>query len=497
MSSDFANHLQTAYEGLEDDSIQITEEIAEFEEYLQFLKDRQTEIADTVSSAGEITIDQFLGTVAMRICDDESELAVNFLSEHFGASKTRARYCVSLAISDLAFDHENSYANFHGYDIEDEHWSSISEMNYLFHNGTCHYGPDESIQNLSEDLTDLLEYVDSSLPFNDKPSLLLLAGIAAGFPSPEFALSQSLPPTTPYAYDAFLEDRTRFLCLSFAIYCAQKSRVRDSFERQPAKKTDWLKATPWLLPLVDGSNNSALDLLLETVDKLGYSYIEPGEILFKNSANEDWVEPIRNTASMIANRLRKVTSRVMHYKSNEVEIILTDDGGTVFAWVGTKREGVLTSFDTEHFAVVGLPDSNQAFAAGCAISWFVDCAINITREIPMVRQKSEIVTRGYIRHRTFNELPAFSRHRSEVRRGIHNPPVAHWVAAHIRHLSGKSPNPSHVAEAPERLQVRMGRFDTWVRAHERGGRGGNLHEVFSRLSEYSMLADSLGLLDRH
>ena len=285
MSSDFANHLQTAYEGLEDESIQITEEIAEFEEYLQFLKDRQTEIADAVSSSGEISIDQFLGTVAMRICDDESELAVNFLSEHFGASKTRARYCVSLAISDLAFNHENSYANFHGYDIEDEHWSSISEMNYLFHNGTCHYGPDESLQNLSEDLTDLLEFVDSSLPFNDKPSLLLLAGIAAGFPSPEFALSQSLPPTTPYAYDAFLEDRTRFLCLSFAIYCAQKSRVRDSFERQPAKKTDWLKATPWLLPLVDGSNNSALDLLLETVDKLGYSYIEPGEILFKNSAH--------------------------------------------------------------------------------------------------------------------------------------------------------------------------------------------------------------------
>ena len=38
MSSDFANHLQTAYEGLEDESIQITEEIAEFEEYVMGAK---------------------------------------------------------------------------------------------------------------------------------------------------------------------------------------------------------------------------------------------------------------------------------------------------------------------------------------------------------------------------------------------------------------------------------------------------------------------------
>jgi hypothetical protein len=58
------------------------------------------------------------------------------------------------------------------------------------------------------------------------------------------------------------------------------------------------------------------------------------------------------------------------------------------------------------------------------------------------------------------------------------------------------PNPDHVALAPPRLRRRMGSSDTWVRAHIRAGSTVSGTQLQTRLSRYSMLADSLGMLDR-
>jgi hypothetical protein len=76
------------------------------------------------------------------------------------------------------------------------------------------------------------------------------------------------------------------------------------------------------------------------------------------------------------------------------------------------------------------------------------------------------------------------------------PPRPSIVAAHVRNLGDGQPSDKQLSQAPRRLLRRMGPHDTWVRQHRRG-RGAPPQDIVNRLSRYSALADSLGLLDQH
>jgi hypothetical protein len=303
-----------------------------------------------------------------------------------------------------------------------------------------------------------------------------------------------LPVSVPYEPDE--DERRRALILSavYLLKCMSTQGLMLQDELHGVYSgLNLYKWAPWILGILDPFATEVVEYLLYDQGRIGFDVVEPGRDPFALEAPASWVEEIRNLAALLADDLEPPESPVW-FECDDVQIYFVESDGNVTAWVGFGLEGVLLSFDTKDFVVLGLPLEGLPFAAGCAIAWYLDCSLPNHRQIPGTERTDSSPSRGKQRVRTLRSTPHFRENVSEVAERRVSPPRSHYVAAHIRNLGLGRPNPAHVAQAPERLRRRMGSSDTWVRAHMRGK--GNQEAVLSRLRSNSALADAIGMLRR-
>jgi hypothetical protein len=193
--------------------------------------------------------------------------------------------------------------------------------------------------------------------------------------------------------------------------------------------------------------------------------------------------------------MRKWFDRPMWFDGGQgqAQILIVEDDHYAYAWVGQRRRGMLVSFDTEDFQAFRLDEPGAAFATAAAIGWYIDLCVTVRRSstgtATVTRIKKGTKTTGA----AYRPTAAWRHQHQSVVKGVRRPPRPHIVAAFIRRVpQGQNPNPAHVMAAPKRLRARMGRRDTWVRAHLRGG--SQVTDWPIELSKYSALADILAAM---
>lgn len=486
-----------------DFSANLTEELqqnllAEIEELQELLEQKRQELAQVEDShtTNTVTIDYLLAGIA-RACSNNSRLKPqSILTNVMRCSSARAKNCLDSMPYEINAEGDSFLEKLFRFDIFEEWWSEIIQLSSVIGTGSADESPEITIEELTqspdETLALYVKYVDP----NDTPSVLTVAGFLASFEDPHIHLSRLYPPITPYDPSAFDDYESHFLSLAFAIDCSQRGSLLESIEFDDPNESEWLRTAPWLLPLLNGEDSNGVSSLLSAIGELELSCIRPDQVLSSIEVPDSWIESIRNIASAVSRELEVPNDGVFHFEDDSIEIVLSIENDTVYAWVGSDGEGILTSFDTHDFVVVGLPHYSQAFAAGAAIAWFIDCSMPSRSQKWFVKNEtSRTLSRSRkIDRQSLGPSYNFTQTRQHVASGRMTPPTAHYVAAFIRHLIERQPNEEHVAEAPLRLIRRMGPQDTWVRGHMRGQ--GNLSVIIDRLNNYSMLADALGMLDR-
>lgn len=220
-------------------------------------------------------------------------------------------------------------------------------------------------------------------------------------------------------------------------------------------------------------------------------------------ASLEWLSEVLGHAYAAKGHLQRDPEWPMLFLG-DVIIDLAVVGSTAVAWVSVGDDGVFVGFDTVKLTTLGdLRDTEVRFALGAAISWFVDCTISLGRTAHphFLRQKSDEPHGAAGRERgaeqaVFTPTTSFREQISGIRWGRISPPRAHRVAGHVRNLPwDHTPTDEAREQAPPHIRVLLGPGQTFVRGHVRGG-GDLTPAVRRRLSKYSLLADSLGLLGR-
>ena len=315
-------------------------------------------------------------------------------------------------------------------------------------------------------------------------------------------LGQHLRVATPHDpdSDAVLADR-----LLAAIYALRTTRlgglpIANVLWREAAP--DWCRrAAPWVLPVIHPEENTALMDVLNGMVEHGLDFVPPGSDPFASAWEPErmteWVEGVRGKATAVSPMLTRLRDWPIFFDgpSEAVQVLLSEDEHHAVGWVGRDNRGMLVCFDRDEFVPYGLGEVGFGFALGCAISWFVDCTISLRKE-PLGRKAPRHPANGRSAPVRYWPTPIFASHRRQVANGSMTPPRPSIVAAHVRNLGDGQPSDKQLSQAPRRLLRRMGPHDTWVRQHRRGG-GAPPQDIVNRLSRYSALADSLGLLDQH
>lgn len=454
---------------------------------LQGLISELEEARDMASSA---TLDSHTGSAALAMTDGDTVEAASLIVQFLDSSWERANHCVERGNRAASPDGTSFLSRMFGQNIDSEAWDYVHE---IFHGISEFDGPDDGLISLETFYGDSDACWDELEEWNfleDRTTLLQSAVMLSGTWRDPSELAERLPIDEPYEPDADRSRTARFLAGTYALLCLREQGIVLEEEVVSSAPLDSaLAALEWILPLATPDNGESIDEVIRTVSDVGLGYSRLDEMPFDLDPHSDWVDEIRNTAASINHYLTRTIPPITVFRHRFVSIILADADETVLAWVGNGKVGVLTSFDKEHFVVSAMPSPASAFAAGCAISLYVDLSLNL-RGRQIMGLEREPSRRN--RRRSVVIDRSFDRQVRDVSHGTHAPPKAHYVAPHIRHLLYGRPNRAHVAMAPERLRNRMGPNDTWVSGHVRGR--GNETDVIDRLRQYSMLADALGLL---
>ena len=302
-------------------------------------------------------------------------------------------------------------------------------------------------------------------------------------------LLEHLPAVAPYVASEEDLQRATTVAAAYLIRSLDSTGLPfSSFDDILDVDSGWCQ---WVPGALDPSNPYPTEELLGVVIGLGLDSAEINDPVFELTGTEEWVEQTRAMANMVAPHLKKLQVPYL-FQCDDVEMVLCEHDGLVTAWVGLNDTGLVLSFDTTEFTIFAMPDPSISFAAGCAIAGYVDATSQLTRRTKTAPTRRNLSTSTRLQ-RTFAS-EEFDEQVEAVARGEQRPPKPHFVAAHIRHLRNKRPNPEHVNAAPEILRRRMGPNDTWVIGHERGTN--NSSEVLDRVRTHSALADALGLLRR-
>lgn len=478
---------------LDDLEVSLDVEIHELEIELSEIESRLSIASDLRDSVSEMDIDEFLGHAAIASADEDIHAAIDAIINSMAASTARAKYCVSFGNSRLAFSGSNFVNRIFSQEVDEDIWIDLAERlvsfsltDYVGH-GTM------KISKFTEPFNELWEYLTDEDAFSDSTTSLASSVLASGAVDDVAELVKLVPNLLPYDDEAIEDMDTKILSSIYSFNCLRNEGLVFSNGRvKPEYGAETLLLSPWILPFSADTRTDGLEILLDALADLELAVCAPEDELFDFTPSVDWVEDVRNTAAFLFPQLTREISEVSYFSNSKIQIVLVERNSFVYAWVGVNGTGVILGFDPESFVVVGMPSPAMGTAAGCAISFYVDRKIRLNREIPGMSHSVIHQYRGQPTVYKYLPQPSFQRNVKDVARGEHAPPRAHYVAPHIRHLTGRRPNPDHVALAPVQLQLRMGSGDTWVHGHARGSN--NIGEIKLRLSRYSMLADSLGQL---
>ncbi len=459
---------------------------------IRLLEQEIEQLESARDCAASADLDSHAGSCALAETDGDPEMAQVLIIEHLDASPQRALDCVNRGYKDAGLDGSDFVSRLFGEDIDGTRWASLRQcLSWISDESTPSHGqmPLDDFYLSSQETWDRLEAWDF---LADETTAFQSAVMLSGAWRDPIDYVARLPINPPYDADEDDLRTGRFLGAAYGFLCLREQGVvTDDVAPVVTGLEPGLDSMllPWLLPASSNDNGDAIALLCVTLAAEGLAGAPLEESPFILDAPPDWVEEIRNTAASVSHVLTRSIPAVVQFSHKDVQIVLVDSGDTVIAWVGNKKNGVITSFDKENFAVSAMPSPASAFASGCAISLYVDLAFRPRTRAVIERKISHA---GRSRRPTFGPTPEFSRQLRQVRGGTHAPPKAHYVAPHIRHLYDRRPNRAHVAEAPPSLRVRMGPHDTWVTGHMRGR--GNVDEMVDWLRGRSMLADMIGLL---
>lgn len=255
----------------------------------------------------------------------------------------------------------------------------------------------------------------------------------------------------------------------------------------------------WLGPLGVATDRS--DRLLEIVWGEGLPWATTRQRVFGIRGEEDWLDEIMNRA-VFSDRIAFEPLWPATYESDDLIIVLDLIGEeNVLAWVGTREGGVALGFDLEYFEpVIDTRFPEWRYAAGLAISWYLDCAVRIREKRPQRLFKDvapgssglgfDRASVRYVPQKSFVE------HVEHVRIGTRSAPRPHWVRGHRRMLpAGWVPRPETRERAPVQIRRTLKRNETWVSAY-RTNRWEEVVLLNAHLSKYSALGQALGEAER-
>lgn len=288
----------------------------------------------------------------------------------------------------------------------------------------------------------------------------------------------------------------RVLATAYALEAASRSGLALGSKRWNGASKNWLMAAaPWLLYILEPQQPAAVEELLAAAHGRGLQFLTPDDSA--KPAPRSVSEHARNHAAGTRQTLTRWAGRPLWFDGGrgQTQVLFTEDDDYAYAWVGSSGKGSFVRFDTQDFTGYALDDPASTYALPIAIGWFIDASVTLRG----ARSGSSTIRRAtggsqrngyrYVPTATFtSQVGAVASHRS-------TPPSPHAVAAHIRRLKTRRPDPATVEQAPPRLRRQMGPHDTYVRAHERGGSAAAA-AARARLSKHSALADILGLLGR-
>jgi hypothetical protein len=215
---------------------------------------------------------------------------------------------------------------------------------------------------------------------------------------------------------------------------------------------------------------------------------------------DEWFDSIARRFNSLKKNFTFVPVWPMEFRSKKLRIILTESNGRIAAWVETQEFGILVSLNMRTLQISSRASAEQElFAAGLAISWFIDCCICLEprkrhphysrKPHTSPKSKSQPQRRGLV-------LPT-PRFESDVasRRKAHSASrVAHQVRGHRRKLAvGHQPSEEALQNAPAFVRKNLRTGETFVRSHARGEGEVELN-LRVELSRFSSLADSLSIL---
>jgi hypothetical protein len=281
----------------------------------------------------------------------------------------------------------------------------------------------------------------------------------------------------------------------------QQSSKTEKSAMNPAQATKWTStAMKWLRRVGLQPSENLLELF-GWARHCEWEWLGETDRIFSwfDDDSREWLAHCQERALSSRPAMRKAVTDVEVFVDHRVSIALCVDDETVVAWVGdpARKKGLLVAFREEDFApLTDESDRRVNIATGLATSWYVDCTIVIkspsSRPTHSFRRETPSLTSG-ARVVRYIPTPSFSAQVEDVQSGRLRVLSGCWVKPHIRTLpSDRTPDPEHVAQAPEPLRRRMTPDQTWVTQHERLG-GATAQEFETRLSKYSSLADALGL----
>lgn len=243
------------------------------------------------------------------------------------------------------------------------------------------------------------------------------------------------------------------------------------------------------------------DRLLGELFDRSRTWAPPDEYLFDECSDGwptvEWLEEVLAHADNVRDRLRRAPIWPVVFQSEDLVVDLTVYGGLALAWVGNERGGLVVSFSTTNFDLWYAEDDLDArFAAGLAVTWFLDCCISLQASPahPHLEQTAAGTSKHHVRSEpaVYAPRPSFASHVRSLATGRSVAPRAHRVSGHVRRLPpDQTPTEEARAQAPAHVRLTMRSNETFVRSHSRGGADAAA-QLVNRLSKCSSLAEALG-----
>lgn len=450
--------------------------------------------------------DALLGAAALACSADRAE-ARRKLKEHFGFPPSRASAAVRIGAALGTWHGRDPLGAIAGGRLSP---SILKALDHIMGDTVEPHGPDAgpiTVKALRSAASrhEVRKLATAAAKSRDKPTMLVAAALLASIGEElgqDFAsvLQQGLAwPQEGLRRSTARTMANRVVASAFAIDGVNAGGLRLGPRSWRDGSTSWrFRAGLWALAADNVDAPATLCDLLDAANQRGLRFVLPGDHPFGDPGIATDVAYARDTAASAAPSLTKWFDRPVWFDGGpgQPQILMSQDDEYAYAWVGQSGKGMLVAFDTEEFVQYSLDEPGTMFATAAAIGWYIDVSIGLKKDpkgsSTMVRQAGGTKRSGH----SYKPTAAFNRQLDDVTSGRATPPRPHRVAAFVRHLGpGKRPNPWHVAQAPKRLRANMGKGDTWVRAHDRGGTVAKV-DWSVRLSQHSALADILGLIER-